>query len=56
MLTELAGDGKYRLARFHATRKFLTNEIYHILRLLLYVFDFGIKEFILIGRLLRVEI
>ena len=38
------------LFRFRCKSFFLEGEE------LLYVFDFGIKEFILIGRLLRVEI
>ena len=33
ILTELTGDGEYRLVRCHAIRNFLANEIYHFLRL-----------------------
>ena len=33
LLIELAGDGEYRLALFHAIRNFLANEIYHFSRL-----------------------
>ena len=33
MLTKLAGDDGYRLARFHPIRNFIANEIYHFLRL-----------------------
>ena len=28
-LTELAGDGEYRMAWFHSSRNFIANEIYH---------------------------